>query len=76
MAKITINIKDARLADAKEKIFRARPVPMDEEADPPVPEYTDLEWITKIVENGLKALYNTGKKKLAADADSDNDIFE
>ncbi len=76
MINIPVNIKDSRIDDAKKYIFLAKPIPMDSEVDPPVPKYTPLEWITYLVENYLRILYDTGVKKEAAQASADNDIFE
>jgi hypothetical protein len=76
MVNIPINIKDARINDAKKYIFLAKPIPMDDMADPPVPQYTPIQWITYLAENYFKVLYARGVEKEASQASGDTDIFE
>jgi hypothetical protein len=76
MVNIPINIKDSRIDDAKKYIFLAKPIPMDEDVDPPVPQYTPIEWITYLAENYFKVLYNRGVEIESRQASGDTDIFE
>jgi hypothetical protein len=49
---------------------------MDEDVDPPVPQYTPIEWITYLAENYFKVLYNRGVEIESRQASGDTDIFE
>lgn len=74
MASIPIEIKNSRIVDAKDKIFTARPIPLDE--DDGTPLYTDIEWVSFLAREYLRVLYDRGVFMQARAAASDNDIFE
>lgn len=74
MATITIKIKDSRTPDAEKYISLAKPIPVDLETKEL--KYTFIEWMTYLGENYFKILYDSGVKKDAAQAASDNEIFE
>ena len=76
-------ILDAKVADAKAGILREHPVPMmpDPESTeeiplPDIPQYTDKNWITKLIRDYLFREYKEGKRKLANDVAIIYDIFE
>lgn len=79
---LSLTIKDAKMADAKAGILREHPVPFipdpestDETPLPDIPQYTDKEWITKLAGDYLFREYREGKRKMAHDAATINDIF-